>query len=122
MTLPSDITENIADRAAILMDELRHVEDDLEFTARVIMAVEGRKKPAPDKYGLSPRQATVLSFLKERTVEVEYLGSVSPTIREMSEGLGMTASRVHASICQLEERGFVKRLPHRARSLVVVGG
>jgi repressor LexA len=46
---------------------------------------------------------------------------VSPSFDEMKEALGLKSkSGIHRLITGLEERGFLKRLPHRARALEVV--
>ena len=45
---------------------------------------------------------------------------VSPSFDEMKEALGLKSkSGIHRLITGLEERGFLKRLPHRARALEV---
>ena len=46
---------------------------------------------------------------------------VSPSFDEMKEALGLRSkSGIHRLITGLEERGFLKRLAHRARALEVV--
>lgn len=113
MTHPSDIPEDIYERADILCDQFRHIEDDRELIARVLMEV-GRVAAS----GLTKKQATVLSFTK---AFIDARG-FSPNYVEIAEGAGLSnKSRVCAIIDQLEERGFVRRLPHRARSITVVG-
>ena len=45
---------------------------------------------------------------------------VSPSFDEMKDGLGLKSkSGIHRLITGLEERGFIYRLPHRARALEV---
>jgi repressor LexA len=57
-----------------------------------------------------------LVFLRKRAAE----SSVSPSYDEMKEALGLASKAgVHRMLVALEERGFVKRLPHRARSVVL---
>jgi len=47
----------------------------------------------------------------------------SPSFEEMKEALGLKSkSGVHRLIAALEERGFIRRLKHRARALEVVVG
>ena len=46
---------------------------------------------------------------------------VSPSFDEMKEALDLASkSGIHRLITALEERGFLRRLPHRARALEVV--
>ncbi len=46
---------------------------------------------------------------------------VSPSFDEMKDALGLRSkSGIHRLITALEERGFIKRLPHRARALQVL--
>lgn len=116
MTLPSDIPEDIADRAAILMDELRHIEDDLEFTARVIMAVEageGIDKPL----AMTKRQVEVLGFLQS----CDWSKGVGPTVEEIRQGLAYSSkSKVARILKGLERRGHIRRLPGCARSITLI--
>jgi len=56
-------------------------------------------------------------FIQERIKE----GGVSPSFDEMKEALDLRSkSGIHRLITALEERGFIRRLPHRARALEVV--
>lgn len=53
----------------------------------------------------------------------EYLknNGISPSFEEMKEALDLKSkSGIHRLITGLEERGFIRRLPHRARALEVV--
>src|SRR4029078_11605130 len=48
-------------------------------------------------------------------------GGVSPSFDEMKEALRLKSkSGIHRLITGLEERGFLRRLPHRARALQVL--
>src|SRR5438045_7534392 len=48
-------------------------------------------------------------------------GGVSPSFDEMKEALRLKSkSGIHRLITALEERGFLRRLPHRARALEVL--
>ncbi len=52
----------------------------------------------------------------------DFLGrhGVSPSFDEMKDALGLKSkSGIHRLITGLEERGFIRRLPHRARALEV---
>ena len=66
---------------------------------------------------LTKKQSELLMFINERLKE----SGVSPSFDEMKEALNLRSkARIHRLITALEERGFIKRLPHRARALDVV--
>jgi repressor LexA len=66
---------------------------------------------------LTPKQHELLMFIKERLAR----SGVSPSFDEMREALDLKSkSGVHRLISALEERGFIRRLPNRARALEVV--
>jgi len=59
----------------------------------------------------------LLVFINRRLSD----GGVSPSFEEMKDALGLKSkSGIHRLISGLEERGFIRRLPHRARALEVV--
>lgn len=117
MSRPSDISEQVYERAVILMDELRHIEDDLEYTARLIIAVEAEQAKRLHR-GLTPAQSRVLSFVDDFLSEQGH----SPSYAEIMKACDLhSSSGVHRLVNGLVERGAMKRLHGRARSLVVVG-
>ena len=66
---------------------------------------------------LTTKQKELLMFIHERLKET----GVPPSFDEMKEALDLRSkSGIHRLITALEERGFVRRLPHRARALDVV--
>ncbi|MEV4935846.1 MULTISPECIES: transcriptional repressor LexA [unclassified Sphingobium] len=66
---------------------------------------------------LTPKQQELLSFIQIRLEE----GGVSPSFEEMKEALDLRSkSGIHRLINALEERGFIRRLPNRARALEVL--
>ena len=66
---------------------------------------------------LTKKQFELLLFINERLKET----GVSPSFDEMKEALNLKSkSGIHRLITALEERGFIKRLAHRARALDVV--
>jgi repressor LexA len=66
---------------------------------------------------LTRKQHELLMFIHERIKET----GVSPSFDEMKEALNLASkSGIHRLITALEERGFLRRLPHRARALEVV--
>ncbi|MGF1607018.1 MAG: transcriptional repressor LexA [Rhodothalassiaceae bacterium] len=66
---------------------------------------------------LTAKQKQLLSFIQTR-LDAD---GVSPSFDEMKEALGLKSkSGVHRLVKALEERGFIRRLPNRARALEVV--
>jgi repressor LexA len=66
---------------------------------------------------LTRKQHELICFIADRLEET----GVSPSFEEMKEALDLKSkSGVHRLISALEERGFLRRLPNRARALEVV--
>ncbi len=66
---------------------------------------------------LTRKQLELLDFIKTR-VDVD---GVPPSFDEMKDALGLKSkSGIHRLITALEERGFIRRLAHRARALEIV--
>ena len=66
---------------------------------------------------LTRKQHELLSFINDRLAET----GVSPSFEEMKEALDLKSkSGVHRLISALEERGFIRRLPNRARAIEVI--
>ena len=66
---------------------------------------------------LTRKQNQLLLFIQDRLEE----SGVSPSFEEMKDALGLKSkSGVHRLITALEERGFIRRLPHRARALEIL--
>jgi len=66
---------------------------------------------------LTPKQHDLLMFIHEHLEK----GGVSPSFDEMKDALGLRSkSGIHRLITALEERGFIRRLAHRARALEVI--
>lgn len=66
---------------------------------------------------LTRKQHELVCFIKDRLAET----GVSPSFEEMKEALDLRSkSGVHRLISALEERGFIRRLPNRARALEVL--
>lgn len=73
-----------------------------------------RREPAAM---LTSKQRQLLLYIDEKIRE----DGVSPSFDEMKEALELASkSGIHRLITALEERGFLRRLPHRARALEVV--
>lgn len=66
---------------------------------------------------LTKKQHQLLLFINERLRDE----GVPPSFEEMKEAVGLKSkSGIHRLISALEERGFIRRLPHRARALEVL--
>ena len=66
---------------------------------------------------LTKKQRELLLFIRDRL----NANGVSPSFDEMKEALDLKSkSGIHRLITALEERGFLRRLPHRARALEVL--
>jgi repressor LexA len=66
---------------------------------------------------LTAKQHELIRFIQKRLEET----GISPSFEEMKEALDLKSkSGVHRLISALEERGFIRRLPNRARALEVV--
>src|SRR6202047_3185603 len=70
-----------------------------------------------EKTVLTRKQNELLMFINKRLND----DGVSPSFDEMKEALRLKSkSGIHRLITGLEERGFLRRLPHRARALQVL--
>jgi repressor LexA len=66
---------------------------------------------------LTRKQHELVCFIDDRLSET----GISPSFEEMKDALDLKSkSGVHRLISALEERGFIRRLPNRARALEVV--
>ena len=66
---------------------------------------------------LTRKQHELLRFIHERLRET----GVPPSFDEMKDALDLKSkSGIHRLITALEERGFIRRLPNRARALEVI--
>src|SRR6202048_3416158 len=66
---------------------------------------------------LTRKQYELLRFINERLKEA----GVPPSFDEMKDALDLRSkSGIHRLITALEERGFIRRLPNRARAIEVI--
>jgi len=66
---------------------------------------------------LTKKQKNLLLFINKKIRST----GVSPSYEEMKNSLGLKSkSGIHRLISALEERGFMRRLPHKARALEVL--
>src|SRR5437588_5232389 len=65
---------------------------------------------------LTKKQHELLIYINQRLAST----GVAPSFDEMKDALNLRSkSGIHRLISGLEERGFIRRLPHRARALEV---
>ena len=66
---------------------------------------------------LTKKQKNLLLFINKKL----RASGVSPSYEEMKDSLNLKSkSGIHRLISALEERGFIRRLPHKARALEVI--
>ena len=66
---------------------------------------------------LTRKQSELLTYIQARLAE----SGISPSFEEMKDALALKSkSGVHRLISALEERGFIRRLPNRARALEIL--
>jgi len=66
---------------------------------------------------LTAKQQQLLMYIKQHLDQ----GGISPSFEEMKEALDLKSkSGIHRLISALEERGFIRRLPNRARALEIL--
>ncbi|MCF3972278.1 transcriptional repressor LexA [Paracoccus salsus] len=66
---------------------------------------------------LTKKQIQLLEFIQKRMAR----DGVPPSFDEMKDALDLRSkSGIHRLVTALEERGFIRRLPHRARALEIV--
>lgn len=66
---------------------------------------------------LTRKQIELLEFIQKRMAR----DGVPPSFDEMKDALDLRSkSGIHRLVTALEERGFIRRLPHRARALEIV--
>src|SRR3990172_1004004 len=81
------------------------------------VALLGLAATGRDRQMLTRKQFELLRFIHERLTE----SGVPPSFDEMKDALDLRSkSGIHRLITALEERGFIRRLPNRARAIEVI--
>lgn len=66
---------------------------------------------------LTKKQKALLIYIHERMS----VDDIPPSFEEMKDALGLKSkSGIHRLISALEERGYIQRLPHRARAMEII--
>ncbi|MGX6605611.1 LexA family protein [Micromonosporaceae bacterium Da 78-11] len=71
---------------------------------------------APVTVLLSRTQTRILTVIREYGTTNGY----APSVREVAGSVGRSVSAVQYQIGQLEQKGWIRRHPHRPRALVVL--
>ena len=67
---------------------------------------------------LTRRQRQLLDYLRDYQAREQ---GISPSYDEIKEHMGLASrSGAHRLVCQLEERGYIRRLPARSRAIEVL--
>ncbi len=93
----------------------QHPNTNSAGSVRIVPRADYRLRKAGQM--LTSKQKTLLIFIHERVQET----GIPPSFDEMKEALDLRSkSGIHRMITALEERGFIRRLPHRARALEII--
>ena len=97
---------NLSERAAAF------IKANPDLAREIAQQLQNRRPVA----GLTGRQSEALSFIKGYQAE----RGKTPCFEEIMEALGLASKAgVHRIVCALEERGYIDRMPGRARSIVL---
>lgn len=89
----------------------------LEIHAQIEAANRRRRAPRNHHAGLTAKQKELLDFIRACYA----MSGITPSFDEMKEAVGLASkSGVHRLVKALEHRGYIRRLPNRARALVPV--
>ena len=125
--LLSDAAENLR---AILEEEVFRVETPVEVEAVMESAAEAintalrrldsaapAKRPSapPPRGGPSRQQGQFLAFIREYMMRNE--AGVAPSHADFQRFFNLTPPSVNSMLIRLEQRGFIRRIPGRARAI-----
>lgn len=83
-----------------------------------LVASNIREKAVRRPMSLTAKMRDLYLYIKRYSEANE---GVAPSFEEMMDHLGLASkSGVHRLVTALEERGFVRRMPHRARAIICV--
>jgi len=69
------------------------------------------------KYGLTDKQLKLFNFIKDYINK----NNIAPSYEEMKEGTGCTTKcTIFTKINQLQERGWITKLPGKNRSITIL--
>lgn len=99
-----------------MVNDLRNVK-----TSALVVEIErrgGRVVFGETAFGLTPKQREVLDFVREQSVR-----GITPSYAEIADHIGLKSrARVQGIVDGLIERGALRKIPNRRRSLAIVVG
>ena len=91
---------------------------DLANEIARIVSAKNRNDIPKTRMSMTKAQRDLYEFIRSYS---RANGGVAPSYDEMAQHLGLASkSGIYRLITALEERGLIRRLPHRARAIVVV--
>jgi repressor LexA len=93
--------------------------DSIQAALRRLEAIAAKTLPAPPPPGGPTRQqGQFLAFIREYIMRNE-LG-VAPTHSALQRFFNLTAPSVNSMLIRLEQRGFIRRIPGKARAIEII--
>lgn len=86
-------------------------------TAKKRKSAKKRRTSARRNTNLTPKQLRLLTFLRDFRRKMGY----SPTMQELADEFNVSKVTVFEHVETLQEKGFLERVPHKARSLRLSG-
>ena len=83
--------------------------------AKLKAVTAARKRPATPPGGPTRQQGQFLAFIREYIMRNE--AGVAPTHAALQRFFQLTPPSVNSMLIRLEQRGFIRRVPHQARSI-----
>jgi hypothetical protein len=117
-TFPPDVLRAAEAAVAAWMKPDRYYEQSMAEMVALVVVQDRAARTRPVSAGLTARQRQLLDFITAYQAQHRY----PPSFVEMADMLGLASkSGVHRIINGLVERGAVKRIPYRARSIHIAG-
>ena len=121
MTTPDIPTEISADAKSVadwfIWNHTGHISVINEALINDLAQVLTEFRGAPTAVGMTERQHQAYDLIKAAIGNGE---GVPPTMREIADGMGITLSRAHAVVKQLQHRGLITMVPRCPRSIAIV--
>lgn len=112
---------------AIMAETPSEAQSAMESASEAIRVALGRlqsggseRKPsaAPLPGGPTRQQGQFLAFIREYTMRNE--SGVAPSHADLQRSFNLTAPSVNSMLIRLEQRGFIRRVPGKARAIELV--
>lgn len=100
-------------------DPVEAAVETVESALRLLKAATHRRPPAPANPDAPTRQqGQFLAFIREYVLRNQ--GGVAPSHADFQRFFNLTAPSVNSMLIRLESRGFIRRIPGRARAIELV--